>query len=67
MKIWKIFGLFILQKNEKVCSGENTKEVYAQKFDKDIMDKITYLIRHFTSNQEYRWAYTQTKKKTLPV
>lgn len=55
------------KKNEKVCSGENTKEVYAQKFDKDIMDKITYLIRHFTSNQEYRWAYTRTKKNTASL
>lgn len=30
LKIWKIFSLFILQKNEKACSEENTKAMAEQ-------------------------------------
>lgn len=37
MKIWKICGLFILQKNEKACSKENTKDAAGLSLSKGFM------------------------------
>ena len=46
-----------IAKNEKLCSGKNTKGVAAQSFNTEIMDLISYLSR----NQEQRWDYTRTR------
>lgn len=37
MKIWKIFALFILQKNEKACSKEHTKGAAGLSLNKGFM------------------------------
>ena len=49
-----------IAKNEKLCSGKNTKGVAVQSFNTEIMDLISYLSR----NQEQRWDYTRTRGNT---
>lgn len=38
MKIWKVFRLSRLQKNEKSCSEESTTGVFEQPFGKEVLE-----------------------------